>query len=177
MDGGQMGTENCATTLLPTHARSTPSVAGVLLPALVAASCAAGGARAPSAQSQPTDTVLFVTDAAGNYTLSGEGTTDSTGQARFQGGGPWGPWMGGFFGLLVIGKNGEKTLSSLPPGGRTKTVTLLSAARVDLALRCEGGTRPPVVARGVIERDGCRSYHLHVGDARVRERPAPQRPC
>jgi NAD(P)-dependent dehydrogenase (short-subunit alcohol dehydrogenase family) len=52
--------------LLPTHARSTPSVAGVLVPALVAVSCAAGGARAPSAQSQPTDTVLFVTDATRN---------------------------------------------------------------------------------------------------------------
>jgi hypothetical protein len=195
MDGGQMGTENCATTLLPTHARSTPSVAGVLLPALVAASCAAGGARAPSAQSQPTDTVLFVTDAAGNpvsgakvswtraspfycqglgriisiYDLSGDGTTDSTGQARFGGAGPWGPWMGTFFGLLVIGKNGEKTLSSLPPGGRTKIVTLLPAARVDLALRCEGGTCPPVVARGTIERDGgkCEISYALAADGRL----------
>ena len=62
--------------------------------------------------------------------------------------------MGRAYGLLVVGKNGEKTLSSLPPGGRTKTVTLLPAARVDLALRCEGGTCPPVVARATIERDG-----------------------
>ena len=45
MDDGQMGTENCATTLLPTHARSAPLVAGVLLPALVAASCAAADGR------------------------------------------------------------------------------------------------------------------------------------
>jgi hypothetical protein len=77
--------------------------------------------------------------------------------------------MGETYGLLVVGKNGEKTLSSLPPGGRTKTVTLRPAARVDLALRCEGGTCPPVAARGTIERDGgkCEIAYTVAADGRL----------
>jgi hypothetical protein len=192
IDGDAIRAENCPAMLVTAQVRTTPSAARVLLPALIAASCAAGGARVPVDQSQPTDTVLFVTDAAGNpvsgakvswtmespfycqglgriisvYSWSGEGTTDSTGQARFRDGAPW---KGGRYGLLIVGKNGEKTLSSLPPGGGTKIVTLRPAARVDLALRCEGGTCPPVVARGVIERDGgkCEISYALAADGRL----------
>jgi len=85
------------------------------------------------------------------YDLSGEGTTDATGQARFRADGPR---MGGSYRLLVVGRGGEKTLSSLSAGEKKQTVVLQPAVRMDLALRCQGGTCPPVAARGVIVRDG-----------------------
>ena len=48
-------------------------------------------------------------------------------------------------------------------------MTLLPAARVDLALRCEGGTCPLVVARGTIERDGgkCEISYALAADGRL----------
>ena len=45
------------------------------------------------------------------YSPSGEGLTDATGHARFP---EAGPRMRGAYGLLVVGKGGEKTLSSVP---------------------------------------------------------------
>jgi hypothetical protein len=167
------------TTILPVPpSLGAVAAAGVVVAALLgAAACASGRAPAqpvvPRARPRP---ALIVTDRTGaaiagatviwtssmplacesfgpapwGYDVSGEGTTDESGWARFRGMEP----RGRDYTMFVVGPNREKTLGLLAGNDIPKFVQLLPTVRVELAVRC--GPRPcgQVAVRGGIERDG-----------------------